>query len=35
MLARALAGDFDLETRGVMDIRGKGKVETFFLDGRK
>ena len=34
-VARALAGDFDLESRGIMDIRGKGKVETFFLNGRK
>ena len=34
-VARALEGDFDCESRGPMDIRGKGKVETFFLNGRK
>lgn len=34
-VAHALADDFDLESRGVMDIRGKGEVETFILNGRK
>ena len=34
-VCRLLEREFDLEPRGVMDIRGKGKVETFFLNGRR
>jgi class 3 adenylate cyclase len=34
-VAAVLAPDFELESRGIMDIRGKGEVETFFLNGRK
>jgi adenylate cyclase len=29
--ARHLAGSFALEPRGTIDVRGKGKLETFFL----
>ena len=34
-LASSLEADFVLHSRGILDIRGKGKVETYFLDGRK
>ena len=34
-VARILEPDFDLESRGIMNIRGKGAVPTYFLNGRK
>ncbi len=34
-LAEILAPDYVLESRGDLDIRGKGKVKTYFLKGRK
>ena len=34
-VADILAPNFELESRGVMDIRGKGKVQTYFLNGRR
>ncbi len=34
-VARILEPDFDVESRGIMDIRGKGAVPTYFLNGRK
>ena len=32
-LARLIEARFVLEPRGIMNIRGKGEVETFFLNG--
>ena len=34
-MAHLLQPDFMVEPRGIMDIRGKGEVETFFLNGRR
>ena len=34
-VAEILAPDFELEPRGILDIRGKGEVETYFLNARK
>ena len=34
-VARVLDRDFELERRGIIDIRGKGAMETYFLKGRK
>jgi hypothetical protein len=32
---RALLGDrFDFEPRGVIEVKGKGVMETFFLNAR-
>jgi guanylate cyclase len=31
--ASVLAGSFSLRTRGTVDIKGKGPMETFLLDG--
>jgi class 3 adenylate cyclase len=33
--AHHLASDFTLETRGLIDLRGRGPMETFFLTGRR
>ncbi len=33
-VARALEGQFEVESRGVIDLKGKGETETFFLGGR-
>jgi adenylate cyclase len=30
-----LSGEFLLENRGVIDVKGKGKMQTWFLIGRK
>ena len=30
-----LAGEFDLERRGIVEVKGKGPIETWFLIGRK
>ena len=30
-----LAGDFDLERRGIVEVKGKGPIETWLLIGRK
>ena len=32
---RRLEGGFDLERRGVIDVKGKGSMETWFLRGEK
>ena len=32
---QALDSDFDLEPRGSVEIKGKGQLDTFFLNGRK
>ncbi len=34
-MADILAPRFELESRGIMNIRGKGEIETYFLNGRK
>ena len=33
--SQLLAGRYELEPRGPIDLRGIGKVNTFFLSGRK
>jgi class 3 adenylate cyclase len=30
-----LRGTFDFERRGVIDVKGKGRLETWFLTGRR
>jgi adenylate cyclase len=30
-----LKGDFSFESRGLIDIKGKGEMQTWFLIGRK
>ena len=30
-----LAGRFDLEERGIIEVKGKGPIQTWFLIGRK
>jgi adenylate cyclase len=35
LVREQLAADFDLEPRGVIDVRGKGQLHTWFLVGRK
>ena len=30
-----LAGQFEFEERGLIDVRGKGQMRTWFLIGRK
>ena len=34
-MQKALAANFELEERGEVDIKGKGRVRTWFLNGRK
>ena len=34
-LARRLAGEFVVERRGLVDLKGKGSMETFWLVGRR
>jgi class 3 adenylate cyclase len=33
--ARRLAGSYRFERRGVIEVKGKGSLETFFLEGRR
>jgi class 3 adenylate cyclase len=33
--AALLESDYKLESRGILNIRGRGQVETFFLNGRR
>ncbi len=30
-----LAGDFEFERRGMVDVKGKGAIETWFFVGRR
>ena len=34
-VALVLGEKYELESRGILDMRGIGKVETFFLTGRR
>jgi PAS domain S-box-containing protein len=34
-VAELMKDDFDFERRGMVDVKGKGKMETYFLTGRK
>jgi adenylate cyclase len=31
----ALGGEYSFEKRGAIEVKGKGKMETYFLEGRK
>lgn len=35
MVAAALGDDFELEPRGVVELKGKGSTQAFFLVGRR
>jgi class 3 adenylate cyclase len=32
---RLLADDFELESRGVIEVKGKGQIPAWLLNGRK